>query len=150
MTQGPLKLLARDQQDLEVLSAILQDAVVPVSGLTFKAEEKRFQACLCRFRWDEVADQAGQAEDSPDRPACYERVRCTLDIHGVGAVKIYGFDPSDEGLMLDLLALLSDPQGLSLVFAGGAKIGIQATEWEIRMQDYGESWPTRKKPSHPA
>lgn len=150
MTGGPLKLLARDQQDLEVVSAILQDAVVPVSGLAFKAGEKRFQAYLCRFCWDEVPDQAGQEGDSPLRPACYERVRCTLDIFGAEAIKTSGFDPSDESLMLDLLALLVDPQGLSLVFAGGGKIGIRATDCKIRRRITVNLIFTRKKPSHPA
>lgn len=150
MSQAPLKLLARDQQDVEVLSAILQDAVVPVSGLVYRAEEQRFQACLCRFCWDELPDPAGQEGDSQARPVCYERIRCTLDIHGAEGVKICGFDPANGSLMLDLLALLVDSQGLSLVFAGGGKIGIRAAKWEIRMQDYGESWPTHQKPSHPA
>jgi hypothetical protein len=54
-----LKLAALDAEDLTVISAHLQDAVLNVADLTFLAAEHRFVLALRRFDW--------QAPETPRR-----------------------------------------------------------------------------------
>ena len=42
--EAPLRLVARDGEDLKVISALVQDAVLPVTGLKFDARHRRFAA----------------------------------------------------------------------------------------------------------
>jgi hypothetical protein len=60
----PLKLRASDPQDMDVIAALLQDALVPLVDMTFLAAEKRFVMVANRFRWQ--ADT--QADDRPAAP----------------------------------------------------------------------------------
>lgn len=149
MTQGPLKLLAADEQDLQVVAAILQDAILPASEMVFKPEEKRFIALLCRFRWDacacEVEDRPSRHEDE----SCYERIHCALEVQEVMGVQTLGLDLKNPSLMLDLLTILPEEEGLTLIFAGDGRLRLLAKDWRLKMQDFGESWPTKLKPSHP-
>jgi hypothetical protein len=45
----PLKLLALDEEDLQVVSSHLQDAVVRVGDMAYVPSQKRFAAILNRF-----------------------------------------------------------------------------------------------------
>jgi len=47
-----LRLLARDEEDLAVISAILQDALIPVSEMAYLPDERRFALVANRFRWE--------------------------------------------------------------------------------------------------
>lgn len=152
MTPAPLKLLAADGQDLQVIAAVLQDAIVPAIEMAFKADEQRFLAVVHRFRWDCVCEQALEDQDRPSRyeaADCYERINCALDIQGVTGVQTSGFDHKNPSVMLDLLTLSLEEGLLTLIFAGGAQIRLKVENWRLRMQDFGESWPTKHKPSHP-
>jgi hypothetical protein len=55
---GPLKLRAEDAEDLDVVSACLQDAIVPLSDMEFLAGEKRFVLVANRFRWENCGETA--------------------------------------------------------------------------------------------
>ena len=46
-----LKLIALDAEDLSVLSANLQDAVLRIADIAYLPREKRFAAIANRFDW---------------------------------------------------------------------------------------------------
>ena len=80
-----LKLLARDEEDLAVISAILQDALIPVSEMAYLPEEHRFALVANRFRW----------EAPPGRPReKLERRLTGFSIGGVSAVRRRGAGPA--------------------------------------------------------
>ena len=135
-----LRLLARDEEDLEVISAILQDALIPVSEMAYLPEERRFALVANRFRW----------EAPPDRPReKLERRLTGLSIGGVSAVRRRGFSPGDPNRILALLALRRVAGALQLDFAGGTSIQLETAEILCHLDDLSEPWPTRWQPRHP-
>ena len=135
-----LKLLARDQEDLAVISAVLQDALIPVSEMAYLPDEQRFALVANRFRW----------EAPPGRPRDnFERRLTGLNIGGVRAVRRRGFSPGDPDRILVLLALRQVGGALQLDFARGASIQLETGEILCHLDDLSEPWPTRWQPRHP-
>ena len=135
-----LKLRAEDAEDLSILSAILQDALVAVSEIAWLAEEKRFVLVANRFRWEPPAE-------GPRRN--FERRLCGLRVDGVQAVQRRGFNPREGDRLLVLLALRAEPGVLYLDFAGGSSIRLEVERILCHLEDFGEPWPTKWRPRHP-
>lgn len=135
-----LTLIARDAEDLEVISSLLQDAVVPVNEMTFIAEENRFVLIASRFC----------REDPEETPkGVFERVSCAVRFDRVNAVKRKNLDPARLTGMLSLLAIRTEAEYIDLVFSGGGTIRLIADEIACRIDDLDLRWPTRLKPDHP-
>jgi len=135
-----LKLLARDAEDLAVISAVLQDALIPVSEMAFLPEEQRFAVVANRFRWERAPGTRREAR---------ERRLAGLSIGGVTAVQRRGFSPSERDRILVLLAIRQSEGVLLLDFAGGASIRLETAEIRCYLDDLSEPWPTRFEPRHP-
>ena len=142
MTATPLKLYAFDAEDLAVLSAHLQDAVLRASDIAFLARERRFALVCNRFDWT-AAEQG----------ACQRR-RTGLRVERVTAVKARGV-PKGEDAVLELLALNFEPEGpeapggtLELVFAGGGGLRLTVECIEAAMDDLGPMWAAGATPKH--
>ena len=113
---GPLNLVARDGDDLGILSALVQDAVLTGADLTWKRGQRRFACLINRFRWE---DQ--RAAEAAKRP--YERVRALLVIEDALVVRSQGIDRGDPETVLSILSLDWQPGEdgtgrLTLVLAG--------------------------------
>src|SRR5215831_14997277 len=93
-----LKLRAEDADDLAVLSACLQDAVVAVRDLAYLPEEESFVLVASRFRWER------RQRAAPGKGG-FERVLCAVTFQTVGAVSYRGFRRSDDDRILSLLAI---------------------------------------------
>ena len=157
---GPLKLRALDDEDLGVVSAFLQDAIVPLAEMEFVPGEKRFALVASRFRWEncpESADMpaAGQAPRATgdaslaDGAVPYERVSCGIAFEGVEAVRRRGLDPRDRGRILELLGMRIEAGAVTLEFAGAAALRLEGTRITCRMGDLGDPWPAQSRPRHP-
>ena len=115
-----LKLRAEDEEDLRTISAILQDALVPVSEMAFLREERRFALVANRFRW-ECENGAPNAEDGGEAGGpLFERILTGLCFEGVSAVRLKNIDRRRGSRILELLHLGWVPGCLTLTFAGGA------------------------------
>ena len=164
--QGGLKLRARDAEDLRVIAACLQDALIPLSDCEFVPDNKRFVFVANRFRWencDETADMpfvptsATPADDPAFAEACssYERVNCAIRFDNVTNVRRRGFDQRNRGQILELLTMevetASDGSGKAVVllFAGDAAIRLEGDHISCLVGDIGEPWPTQWRPHHP-
>jgi len=148
--EAPLRLRALDGEDLQVLSSLVQDAVFPVSEITWRVRERRFALLLNRFRWED----AGRAEA---RRRSYERVQSVLVIEDAMRVRSQGVDPSDADMILSLLSLDwapgEDGTGtLTLVLAGDGAIAIEVEALEVLLADVTRPYaaPSRKAPDHGA
>lgn len=142
-----LKLRAVDAEDVQVMACILQDAIVPVCDMTYRAQEKCFVMVVQRFMWDCLQIREIPAND-PDPGHAYERINSALDIEGVEGVQFMGLNPNDPASMLDLLTITYENGCLDFVFAGGGKLRLKLGKWQARMHDFGESWPTTHCPCH--
>jgi hypothetical protein len=139
--RGDLKLAATDAEDIAVLSALLQDAVIPISEMVYLPSESRFALVANRFRW----------EDAPMEKVAgriYERVRCGVTFDRVIGVRRQNFAQNRRDQMFELLALETANAYVDLVFAGGATVRLEIERLLCHAEDFGEPWPTRWRPEH--
>lgn len=139
-----LKLAALDAEDLAVVSAHLQDAVLKAGDLAYLAPAHRFVLVARRFDWSAAEGEA-------------PRRRLTgVHFERVLAVRSRGLTPGVEGQEpLSLMAVTFEPGAApsgtaTLVFAGGAAIQLDLECIEVRMKDLGPVWEAEVRPDHEA
>lgn len=147
MTGKPLKLLAKDAEDIETLAAVLQDAIVPACDMVFEGRQKSFVMVVQRFMWDNMQAVGLPANDvAPD--IVYERVNCALNIEGAVQVQFTGMNPNDPAAIFELLTIRLQEPYLYFVFAGDGQLRLKLANWVLKIEDFGESWPTTHCPCH--
>ena len=140
-----VKLIALDEEDLAVVSSLLQDAVVRAADMIYLPQQKRFAAIVNRFDW-ERAEKAGGGKD-------YRRRRTALRFDRVFGAKLKNVKPSSSRV-LSLLAVSfepGDPPGgrVTLTFSGDASIQLEVECIEAELKDLGLVWRTHSRPEHP-
>lgn len=138
-------LAAQDAEDLEILSARLQDAVAHVQDLKWLPKAQRFAALFNRFKW-ENAEKDGKAL----------RVRAGLCFEHVSAAKSHGIRRGNPKSVLSLLAMRFLPAGpeepggiIELVFSGGGTIRLDVECIEATLSDVSGAWAALGTPAHP-
>ena len=136
-----LKLMALDDEDLAVMSAHLQDAVLKVGDMTYLPREKRFALVANRFAWE-----AAQADRG-------ERRRTGLSFARVLKVQRSRIRAEDPDGVLNLLAVTFSPAEapsghVTLVFSGGAAVRLEVDCLEAQMRDLGPRWAAQHRPGH--
>jgi hypothetical protein len=139
-----LKLVALDQQDLSIVSAHVQDAILRAGDLTFMAREKRFVVPMNRFAWE---TQTGFFKPKP------QRRNSVLHFDRVGSARSTGIATDKPDEVLELLAVTfhpTEPPGgeIELVFSGKASIRIRVECIEARLADLGGAWEAASRPTH--
>lgn len=140
----PLKLLAEDADDLKVISAALQDAVVKVGDIAYEPQARRLTLAGNRFCWESAGSKGG------------ERVRTALQLAGVTGVQARGIRRDSKDALTCLLAVEFEPSGLdedpggSVIFrfAGDADLKVEVECLDAVMADVSSPWPTPRKPGH--
>ncbi len=144
-----LKLIALDKDDLDVISAHLQDAVLKVGDMAYLPKEKRLALVLNRFDWE-------KAHGSPNgKAANRERRQSALRFERVLGARLQNIRLEAKRDVLELLAIqfeaTEEPAGrVTLVFAGGSAIQLEVECIEAELKDLGPAWRTRNQPSHPS
>ena len=138
-----LKLIALDAEDLEVISAHVQDAVVRVADMGYARGDRRFALLMNRYDW-----QTGQGRRDKG-----QRKRAALHFDSVQSVATAGFDPAAPEGVLSLLAItftpIDGPAGIiELSFAGGGTLRLGVECLEARLSDLGAAWAAAAKPTH--
>lgn len=143
-----LKLIALDAQDLDVVSAHLQDAVLKTRDMIYMPREKRFAAVVNRFDWSRALDGVATAD--------LRRRQCALRFERVLKAQVNGLDLAAKDAILSLLAVRFEPGGaddpsgsITLVFSGGAAVRLAVECVEAELKDLGPAWRTRSRPRHP-
>ena len=144
MTQG-LRLRAIDADDLSVIAACLQDALIPLSEMAYLAEEGRFMAAFTRFQRERLAD--------PASPEGLTQCQSALTLSEIQAVKYRGLDSRFGGVKHALLTMFAEPAPdgkvhITLLFAGDAAIQLHAGAVSATLEDFGEPWAATTAPSH--
>jgi hypothetical protein len=141
-----LKLVALDEDDLKVISAHIQDAVLKVGDIAYDAAGRHFVLAMNRFAW-EVKPRWFRRR--------HERRRSVLHFARVLSVKSAGLDLQRKEDVLSLLAVRFEttdaPAGMvELLFAGNATIRLEVECIETRLSDLGPAWETGSRPIHQA
>lgn len=137
-----LRLHALDDEDLALVSAILQDALIRVGDLAYLPGQRRFALLGARFDW------AAEAEGR------LERCRAGLHFEGVQRARYLRVAHDQPETVLELLAVTFEPGPdapagvVKLVFAGGAAIQLDVECVEAQMRDIGPRWTVKARPSH--
>ncbi|TIS48851.1 MAG: DUF2948 family protein [Mesorhizobium sp.] len=139
-----LKLIALDDQDLSIVSAHVQDAVMKVSDLEYLPAAKRFVLTMNRFVWEAKSGVFRQHN---------ERRQSVLHFDRVLGAKTSGIQRDKPAEVLSLLAIsfvaISKPAGIiELVFSGGGTIMLDVECIEARLADVGGSWEATSRPMH--
>jgi hypothetical protein len=143
MSTDLLKFVVLDEEDLEVVSAHVQDAVVKTGDVMWRPQEKRVVVALNRFDWESAQD--GGAE--------FHRRRAALRFERVLSCKCRDIDPAGSDTVLNLLAVEfaegEPPSGVvTLTFSGGKALRLEVECLEAELADLGPSWAACSCPAH--
>ena len=136
----PLRLRAEVAADYDVLSACLQDALMPLSEMTYLANDNRFIAVFDRFTWEACAP----GRDS--RPKYI--VQAALRFEGVAAARLQAVDQAARATLLELLTLVHEHGGVQLIFAGGGALRLEGEYLVCYVEDLSEPRPAPVAPVH--
>jgi hypothetical protein len=144
--EAPLYLKALEPEDLPVISALVQDAVFPISEMRWQPKRRRFSMLLNRFRWE---------EETAGRRHAPERVRALLVVDDVTRVASQGIDRHETETVLSLLNLAWEPGEdgtgrLLLTLAGDGAIALEAECLDVTLKDVTRPYlaPSHKAPRH--
>lgn len=139
-----LKLLALDEEDLKIVSAHVQDAVLKIGDLDFIAASRQFVVPMYRFAWEKEASERRPQPERRNSVLHFDRVR---------AAKLSGISRSKPDEVLSLLAITWAPAdapagAVDLVFSGGGAIRLEVECIEARLVDLGGAWEASSRPAH--
>jgi hypothetical protein len=147
--ESPLALRAIDEGDLRVISSLAQDAVFPITEMTFQRRARRFAILVNRFRWEDAP-----LAERRRRP--FERVQSVLAVEDVVHVATQGIDRDDKDTVLSLLAVEFAPGEdgagrVTLTLAGDGAIALDVECLEVTLRDVTRPYvaPSRARPTHP-
>ncbi len=156
-TTNEMRVMAKDADDLAIVAACLQDALVPISEVQYLSDEQRFIMLLNRFRWERqpagrqaatVSKGDASFHDADDYHDTEQRIHAGLCVDKVLSVRSRDIDLKQRGKFLSLLTLQLDGDKLNLLFSGGGVIQLTVGELSVFLKDMGEGWPTQWRPDH--
>ena len=144
MSKKYLKLLAYTKEDLNVISAHLQDAIVFASDIAYLKKNRILLIQLNRFMWEDVEKGVFRKN---------KRIRTVLKFDNVMHVVSKNINQNDKNVCLDFLAIESKIKAdksydINLIFSGGAIVEINSEVIEVKLDDQGSPWVSKAKPKH--
>ena len=139
-----LRLMAKNQDDLKVISAYLQDSIVIVRDIVFLKKNMTFVMILNRFMWEDV--EKGVFRQN-------KRIRCAVKFEEVLKVKSQNINQKNKNKPLEYLATecslaLDKTYEIKIFFSGNSIITIISEVIEVVMHDLGEPWNVKHVPIH--
>ncbi len=148
--EAPLNLGALEADDLQVISSLVQDAVFPVTEMSWRASDHRFALLVNRFRWEDRDAAEKRGRD-------FERVQSLLVVDNVLGVASQGVDRGDKDVILSLMSVTFEPGEdgtghVLLTLAGDGAIRLEAETLEVSLRDVTRPYraPSGKAPDHGA
>ena len=139
-----LKLIGKNQDDLKVMSAYLQDSVVIIKDIVFLKKNKSFIMIVNRFMWEDV--ERGFFRQN-------KRIRCAIRFEEVFEVKSKNINQKNTNKALECLAIKCNAEKkgtykISFFFSGNSLITINSEIIDVMMQDLGNPWNVKHVPVH--
>ena len=150
---GKLRLLARDEDDVAVVSALLQDAIIPGADMEFNRKKNQFIIVANRFCWE---IQPLDGVTSSDGKPVHERRLCGICIRHVTAVQHHNWPDMRQDALFNLLSLCyvdmakheGEGVGLQFEFSGGSGLRLVMDEIDLTLADLDAGHPTSLQPAH--
>ena len=137
-----LKLIGMDEEDLEVISSHVQDALLYVRDIDFVTGNKQLNLAInrCHHEADIGANRV-------------QRGHAGLVFSHVESIQVQNINRAQPEQILSLLNVefkpAEKPAGtIELVFADNATIKLKVNCLEVHLADMGETWVSNVKPSH--
>ncbi len=139
-----LKLIARTEEDLRIISAHLQDSIVSMENIASLKKNRIFLMQLSRFMWEDVEKGVFRKN---------KRIRTILKFDNVIEVNSKNINQKSKDKFLDFLAIEcaqmpDENYTMKLIFSGDSVIKVVAEVIEVALDDQGEPWDTKNKPKH--
>ena len=139
-----LKLIARTENDLKIVSAHLQDSIANVSDIANLTKNKMLLLQLNRFMWEDIEKGVFRKN---------KRIRTILKFENVLKVNAKNINQSKKDIFLDFLTIETNlmPDNnyeMKIVFAGDSIIKVISEVIEVTLDDQGEPWDTKNMPKH--
>ena len=139
-----LKLIAKTEEDLRVISAHLQDSIVSTANIANLKKNRTFLMQLNRFMWEDVEKGVFRKN---------KRIRTILKFDNIIDVNSKNISQVSKDKFLDFLAIethqmLDKNYEMKLIFSGDSIIRVVAEVIEVTLDDQGEPWDTKNKPKH--
>ncbi|MDC0545106.1 DUF2948 family protein [Pelagibacteraceae bacterium] len=139
-----LRLIARTEEDLRVVSAYLQDSIASISDIANLKRNKIFLMQLNRFMWEDVEKGVFRKN---------KRIRTVLKFDNILEVHSKNINQSKKKTFLDFLAIESSRMPdknyeMKIIFSGDSAIKIISEVVEVTLDDQGDAWDTKNKPKH--
>ena len=139
-----LKLIGKNQENLKVISAYLQDSIVVVNDMVFLKQNKTFIMIVNRFMWEDFEKGIFRA---------VKRIRCAVKFEEVLEVKSHNINQKNKKSSLEYLAIkcssnIDETYNIKVFFAGDSVITILSEAIEVFMRDLGKPWYVKHVPLH--
>ena len=139
-----LKLIARTEEDLRIISAHLQDSIVSMENIASLKKNRIFLMQLNRFMWEDVEKGVFRKN---------KRIRTILKFDNVIEVYSKNISQKNKDKFLDFLAIENNQlpdnnHEMKLIFSGDSVIRVIVEVIEVALDDQGEPWDTKNKPKH--
>ena len=144
MNVSNLKLLATSNEDLRVVAAHLQDAIVSTQDIANLKQNRIFLVQLNRFMWEDVEKGIFRKN---------KRIRTVLKFDNVTSVLSKNINTKRDRKFLDFLTiesnvLLDKSYEIKLIFSGNAVIKIKVEVIDVTLDDQGSPWESKTQPKH--
>ncbi len=144
-----LALIAEDPEDLEILAARVQDAILRVADIAYVAKRRQVALVMARFMWEEVDPDRRQ----PLKGRRFHRTQAGLHFNGVANLQAQNIDREDPEALLSLLSIDWQPAEngagtILLVFSGGATLRMDVECIDATLNDIDTPWVTENLPDH--
>ena len=139
-----LKLIGKNQKDLKVISAYLQDSIVTVKDMVFLKQNRIFVMIVNRFMWEDI--EKGVFREN-------KRIRCAVKFEEVIKVKSQNINQKNKNKILECLAIkynltINEIHKINVFFSGGGIITITSEVIDVALNDLGKPWNVKHIPLH--
>ena len=139
-----LKLIAKNQEDLKVISAYSQDSIVAVKDIIFLEKNRIFVMIVNRFMWEDI--ERGVFRQN-------KRIRCAVKFEEISKIISKNINQKKTDKILECLAINSNLNDnniyeTKIFFAGGGIISLFSEVVEVVMHDLGKPWNVKRAPRH--
>ena len=139
-----LKLSGKNQEDLRIISAYLQDSILIVKDMIFLKQNRTFIMMVNRFMWEDV--EKGVFRQN-------KRIRCAIKFEEVIKVESKNINQKNKNIPLECLAIkcssiFGETYKINIFFAGNSIITITSEVIEVALHDLGKPWNAKHIPIH--
>ena len=139
-----LKLLGKNQEDLKIISAYLQDSILIIKDIAFLKQNRTFVMIVNRFMWEKVEKEVFKH---------YKRIRCAVKFDEVIKVECKNINQKSRNKLLECLtikcsSIFDKVYKINIFFAGDSIITIISEVIEVALQDLGKPWNVKHIPIH--